>query len=154
VLHTIVTPLVLLANGLAAGVLMGTQLGGWPLLAALPPDRYVHAHAFFATRYDPFMPACLIVTLLGDALLAVVTPDPAVRSLYALAALLALSTVSISLAKNVPINKWVQTLDPDRLPADFDRQDPRPVWGRWNRTRSWLAVFALLLNCTALALLL
>jgi uncharacterized membrane protein len=150
----VVVPLVLLANGLAAGVLMGTQLGGWPLLVALPADRYVHAHAFFATRYDPFMPACLVVTVLGDALLAIFTPSTAPRALYVLGGLLALATVAISLTKNVPVNKWVQSLDPDHLPADFPSHDPRRHWGTWNRRRTTLTALALLTNCGALALLL
>lgn len=147
-------PLVVLLNGLAAGVLFGTQLGGWPLLAELPADRYVHAHAFFATRYDPAMPACLIGTVLGDTALAVAAPDTAPRVLFATAAVLASATVLISLTKNVPVNKWVQTVDPDNLPEDFDRLDPRRSWGAWNSRRSVLAVLAFLANCTALTVLL
>ena len=153
-LESVVVPLVLLVNGLAGGVLVGTQLGGFPLLAALPADRYVHAHAFFASRYDPFMPACLVGTVAGDLLLAVLAPDAAPRVLYAVAAGLAASTVVVSLTKNVPINKWVQALDPDRLPADFAWHDRRQAWGMWNRVRSWLVVLALLANCAALGLLL
>ncbi|ASO19716.1 putative membrane protein [Actinoalloteichus hoggarensis] len=150
----VLLPLVLLANGLSAGVLVGTQLGGWPLLAALPPGRYVHAHAFFSTRYDPFMPICLVLTVLIDGVLLVVAPTPVLRLLCALAALLALGTVLISLIKNVPVNKWIQRLDPENLPADFDRVDPRRTWGGWNRTRSTLAVSALLVNCLVAGLLL
>ncbi|WP_298796339.1 DUF1772 domain-containing protein [uncultured Pseudonocardia sp.] len=145
----VLLPVVVLANGLAAGVLMGTQLGGWPLLAELPADRYVHAHAFFATRYDPFMPVCLLVTVLGDAALAVLAGGPA-RVLTAVAAVLAAATVLISLTKNVPINRWVRTLDPDHLPADFDRHDPRPHWGVWNTLRAALTTLALMANCIAL----
>lgn len=151
---SVVVPLVLLANGLSAGVLTGTQLGGWPLLAELPTDRYVHAHAFFATRYDPFMPICLVLTVLGDVFLAVAGGQPLARTLFVVAALAALATVTISLTKNVPVNKWVQTLDPEDLPDDFASKDPRRHWGAWNRRRTLLTVFALLLNCTALAVLL
>jgi len=152
VLGAVLTPLVLLANGLSAGVLVGTQLGGWPLLAALPPDRYVQAHAFFSTRYDPFMPVCLIVTVLGDAALAVFGAAPPVRVAQAVAALLALAVAIVSVTKNVPVNKWIRTVDPHRLPADFAELDPRPGWGRWNRVRSLLAVLALVANCVAVFL--
>lgn len=148
----VLVPLVILANGLAAGVLMGTQLGGWPLLQSLPADRYVHAHAFFATRYDPFMPVCLIVTVLGDVTLALVADAAGTRPLFLVATVLALGTITISLLKNVPVNKWVRALDPDDLPADFAGRDPRPAWGRWNRTRTTLSVLALLANCLALGL--
>ncbi|QMU78180.1 DUF1772 domain-containing protein [Streptacidiphilus sp. PB12-B1b] len=151
---TLLTPLVLLLNGLAAGVQLGTLLGGWPLLAALPADRYVHAHAFFATRYDPTMPLCLLGTVLGDGALAATTRDGWASALFAAAALLALATVVISLTQNVPVNKWVQTLDPDDLPSDFAAQDRRLHWGRWNHRRSVLTIVALLANCAALAVLL
>jgi len=148
----VLAPLVLVVNGLAAGVLVGTQLGGWPLLQALPPGRYVHAHAFFATRYDPFMPACLLATITGDVVLALADGDArAARALYVVAALAAAATVTISLIKNVPVNRWIRQLDPDRLPPDFTRQDPRPAWGRWNRIRTWLAVCALIANGAALS---
>ncbi|MBO8198056.1 DUF1772 domain-containing protein [Streptomyces smyrnaeus] len=147
-------PLVVLFNGLAAGVLFGTQLGGWPLLAALPADRYVHAHAFFATRYDPAMPICLLGTLAGDSWLAAVSPHPGARGLFVAGAVLAAVTVVISLTKNVPVNKWVRTLDPDNLPADFADRDPRRHWGAWNQRRSALTVLALVANCAALTLLL
>ncbi|MGW5779958.1 anthrone oxygenase family protein [Streptomyces sp. NPDC003863] len=150
----VLAPLVVLLSGLGAGVLLGTQLGGWPLLAALPPDRYVHAHAFFATRYDPVMPICLLGTLVGDLVLAVDGRQPAARLLYLAAALLAAATVTISLVKNVPINRWIQGVDPGRLPENFDEVDPRPVWGPWNRRRSALAILAFAANCGALSVLL
>lgn len=150
----VMLPTAVVLSGLAAGVLVGTQLGGWPLLQALSPERYVHAHALFATRYDPFMPFCLIGTVLLDLGLALTTGDPGVRALASLAALLAGGTVVISVVKNVPVNRWVRSLDPDRLPADFNRLDPRPAWGRWNRVRSWLSVAALLANAVAVGALL
>lgn len=150
----IFVPLVILASGLGAGVLVGSQLGGWPLLVAMPPERYIQAHAFLSTRYDPFMPVCLVGAVLGDALLSVLAPSTGVRVLFALAAVLGAATVTISIVKNVPINRWVRTMDPDRLPDDFADQDPRESWGRWNQARTGLAVLALLVNCAALAALL
>ena len=150
----VLTPLVLLTTGLAAGVLVGTQLGGFPLLTSLPPDQYVRAHAFFATRYDPFMPVCLMIGTLGSATLAALAPVPGARWLYGVAAVAAMLTMVISLAKNVPVNKWVRSLDPDDLPDDFAERDPRRHWGAWNRARTALSVGALLGNCAALTLLL
>ena len=147
-------PLVLLANGLSAGVLVWGLLGGWPLMRSLPDDRYVHMHAFFATRYDPFMPLCMIVTVLGDLVLAWRLPGSASVTLVAHAALLTGCGVVVSLVKNVPVNKWVQSLDPDALPADFAERDPRAGWGRWNRNRSVLVVLAFVANCVALGLVL
>lgn len=146
----VLLPLVLLANGLSAGVLTGTQLGGWPLLESLPADRYVQAHAFFSTRYDPFMPACLGVTVIGDAVLTALGEVGWARILFAIAGLLALATVAVSLVKNVPVNKWVRALDPANLPADFTVRDPRRRWGGWNKARTALTTLALLVNCLAL----
>lgn len=149
----VLVPLVLLLNGLAAGVLVGTQLGGFPLLETLPPSRYVQAHAFFSTRYDPFMPVCLIGTVLGDVLLGITAPT-ASATLFLVAAVSAVGTVAISFAKNVPVNRWVRTLDPEALPDDFAERDPRRHWGSWNRARTGLVVLALLINCVAAGLLL
>jgi hypothetical protein len=86
---TYLAPLVVLLNGLAAGVLFNSVLGGFPYLASLPDGRYVHAHAFYGTRYDPAMPICLIGTTLGDLVLAAIAPGTASRSLFLAAAVLA-----------------------------------------------------------------
>jgi uncharacterized membrane protein len=126
------------------------------LLRSLPAKEYVHAHAFFATRYDPFMPVCLVLTVLGDLALGVFTATStvAVRALFLVASALAVATVVISLVKNVPVNKWVRALDPAHLPGDFAARDPRRNWGGWNRARTVLCTLALAANCVALGLLL
>jgi uncharacterized membrane protein len=147
----LLAPFVLLAAGLSAGVLTGTVLGGAPLLMVLPTERYVHAHGFFATRYDPFMPVCLVFTFVGDLVLGVLTPGPA-SAVFIVSGLLAGSVATISLLKNAPVNRWMATLDPERLPADF--QDPRREWVAWNKVRTGLAVGALAGNVLAIGLLL
>lgn len=147
-------PLVLLMNGLAAGCMLGTLLGGWPLLAGLPDEGYVRTHAFFSGRYDPYMPICTLGTLLGDTVLAATVGDGWARSCFTTAALLALCTVVISFAKNVPVNRWIRTVDPDNLPAGFDATARRGQWGLWNKRRSVITMLALLSNCAALATLL
>jgi uncharacterized membrane protein len=147
----LLAPFVLLTAGLSAGVLTGTVLGGAPLLMVLPTERYVHAHGFFATRYDPFMPVCLVATFVGDLVLGVLTPGPA-SAVFIVAGLLAGSVATISLLKNAPVNRWMATLDPDRLPDDF--RDPRREWVAWNKIRTGLAVAALAGNVVAIGLLL
>jgi uncharacterized membrane protein len=148
----LLVPIVLLASGLAAGVMMWTQLGGWPLLTSLPPDRYVATHAFFATRFDPFMPACMLLTVGGDVALAALATRAA-TPLFLSAAVLAAGAIAISLLRNVPVNSWIRSLDPTNLPADFPAVDPRRSWGAWNRARAVLTVTAFAANCTALPLL-
>ncbi|WP_265865082.1 DUF1772 domain-containing protein [Streptomyces sp. SKN60] len=148
----VLAPLLLLANGLAAGVMLGTQLGGFPYMASLPVNRYVYAHAFLGQRYDPTMPICLIGTVVLDAVLAITAPDPTAQLLFAVAGFLTATTPVIAVTKNAPVNRWMRTLDPDDLPADF--KDPRPEWGAWNSRRSWITLLALAVNCTALGFLL
>lgn len=147
-------PLVLLANGLSSGVLAWGLLGGWPLMRSLPGDRYVQLHTFFSTRYDPFMPVCLIVTVVGDVLLGLTRPGAVSAVLAYLAAVLTVAGIVISVVKNVPVNKWVQSLDPNDLPEDFTDRDPRAGWGLWNRRRSVLVMGAFLVNCVALGFVL
>lgn len=147
----ILAPLVLLTAGLSAGVLTGTVLGGAPLLMALPTERYVHAHGFFATRYDPFMPICLISTCLGDLVLGVLASGPA-AAVFVVSGVFAGSVAIISLLKNAPVNKWMASLDPERLPSDF--KDPRREWVAWNKVRTGLAVAALIGNVVAIGVLL
>ncbi|MFD7981243.1 anthrone oxygenase family protein [Streptomyces sp. NPDC059071] len=148
----VLAPLLVLLNGLAAGVLFGTQLGGFPYLASLPTDRYVHAHAFFGQRYDPAMPVCLVGTVVLDAVLAVGGAAAPARTLFAVAGVLAAATALISLTKNAPVNRWMRTVDPEHVPADF--QHTRDAWGAWNKRRSLLTIAALVANCAGLGFLL
>lgn len=147
-------PLALLANGLAAGGLMIAVLGGAPLQFVLPVDRYITVHNFLTTRFDPFMPICLVTTILTDAALAFVAPTPATQLLTGIGAVLVASAISVSLTKNYPINKWVRTIDPGALPDNWAEVDPRVRWRNWNAVRASLTVAALLVNLTAASTLL
>ncbi|MEU6079085.1 DUF1772 domain-containing protein [Streptomyces sp. NPDC047108] len=148
----VLMPLALLAGGLAAGGLAISVLAA-PLFTTLPTGMYVPVHKGLVTRFDPFMPISLLSCLLCDVALTIAADGPAVRLLAALAALLLACAMTVSLTKNVPINRWLATLDPQALPADFERLDPRERWIRWNRVRGALAVAALVANVSAAALL-
>lgn len=147
----ILLPLALVGSGMAAGGLMIASLGGAPLLLSLPAERYVPVHQFLVTRFDPFMPICMITAMLADAALAALAggaaPVPA-----GIACILLLGAVVVSLVKNVPINKWVGSLEPGVVPPDWERIDPRVRWRNWNLVRTALAVTALLANAAAAAL--
>jgi uncharacterized membrane protein len=145
----VLTLLPIATSGIAAGVFAGTVLGGVPLLLALPPDRYIHAHRFLATRYDPFMPVTLACTALLDLVLAASTHTVAGHLLYGLAAALVLATMVVSVSKTVPINKWVLSLTAETLPDDWARHDPRDQWKRWNLVRTTLTAGGLLVNLVA-----
>lgn len=150
----LLVPITLVGTGMAAGGLMITVLGGVPLLLRLPTDQYVPVHQFLVTRFDPFMPICMITSLLADLVLAVVLDEPVSRIGFGVAGVLLLGAMVVSLTKNVPINRWLKTLDPDRLPENFEQINPRVRWGRWNSLRTVFVVVALALSAIALVPLL
>jgi hypothetical protein len=149
----ILVPVALLVSGLAGGVLLGSSLGPLPLMQLLPSDRYVQMHGFFARRYDPFMPICLATTVLCNTALAfLVAPFPA-AALFGISAVLAASTMAVSVTTTAPINRWMKSLDPDALPPDWERLDPRVRWRKWHLRRTALAVLALAANAAAVSVL-
>jgi uncharacterized membrane protein len=147
-------PVAVLACGLAAGGLMISVLGGAPLLLVLPTDRYIPVHQFLVQRFDPFMPISMGVALLCDVALVFLAPTSLTRSMAAVAAVLLLLAMAVSIFKNVPINKWVATLSPDTVPDDWERLDPRVRWRNWNAVRTVFAVAALTVNVAAVGVLL
>jgi uncharacterized membrane protein len=147
-------PLALLFSGFAAGGLIIASLGGAPLLLSLPSERYVPIHQFLVTRFDPFMPISMCSALLLDTGIAVVAPNAGSRALALTGALLLVGAMVVSLTRNVPINRWVATLDPQRLPDDWERIDPRVRWRNWNLIRTSMAVAALVANVSTVAVLL
>ncbi|MEV5329741.1 DUF1772 domain-containing protein [Nonomuraea fastidiosa] len=149
-----ILPISLLAGGLAAGALCLSALGGAPMLVALPVHQYVNVHKFLVTRFDPFMPICLLVALLADATIAVLAPGDLVRALAVTGALLYAGVITVSLTKNVPINRWIAALDPADLPADWHSVDPRARWRSWNMVRTCLAVTALVAGVSMVGVLL
>ncbi len=149
----ILVPVAAVTGGMAAGGMMIAVLGA-PLLLTLPPQRYVALHQLLVTRFDPFMPACLLTALATNLVLAVVAPRLSAQLLYAVAVVLLAGTVLVSLTRNVPINKWLKTLDPDSLPPDFDRLVHRRVrWRNWNLVRASFTLVALAVNGVAIGVL-
>ncbi|GAA0526034.1 DUF1772 domain-containing protein [Paractinoplanes ferrugineus] len=145
--------LALAGNGIAAGVMLSTVIGIVPLVLVLPYERYVNTIQFMWPRYDPFMPITHAVTVVLDIVLFVVVDVPAARLLFGAAAVVLTVVMVISLVKNVPMNRYVMSLDPNRQPADWSRTDPRPSWRNWNLLRTTLAVVALAGNAAAAAAL-
>jgi uncharacterized membrane protein len=145
----VLLPLLLLANGMAAGGLMIALLGGAPLQFVLPVNDYIVVQKFLTTRFDPFMPICLVITILMDGTLAVTTDVSPFRWLAAIGGVLVACAITVSLTRNFPINKFVRTLDPERLPANWSEVDPRTRWRNWNAVRTTLTVTALVCNVIA-----
>ncbi|MGJ6967146.1 anthrone oxygenase family protein [Streptosporangium sp. G11] len=145
----ILLPLVLLGNGLAAGIMLSTVIGVVPWMLAQPYDRYVGAIRFMWPRYDPFMPIVNALTCVLDIVLIFVAPTAASRALFGTAAGLLLVVMAISVVKNVPINRYVTSLDPEDRPADWEERDPRVRWRNWNLIRTVLALVAFGVNAWA-----
>jgi hypothetical protein len=141
--------LALLAMGMAAGGLMIAVLGGAPLQFVLPVEQYIPVQQFLTTRFDPFMPICLVTTILTDVGLAFSAPTATSRLLTGISAALVASAISVSLTKNYPINKWVRSLDPDAVPENWAEVDPRVRWRNWNAVRASLTITGLLVNLAA-----
>jgi hypothetical protein len=150
----LLVPIALAANGLAAGVLLWSAIGGVPLLLSLPADRYVRVHQFWATRFEPFQPICILTTALADSVLSFVVPAGPARLLMATAALAAFATAGVSTLRSVPLKRLVMSVDPDALPADWPDRDPRRSWANANLIRTALTVMAFAANVSAVSLLL
>jgi uncharacterized membrane protein len=143
----VLIPIALLANGIAAGVMLGNAIGPAALALELPYDRYVDLIKYMWHRYDPFVPILNVLTLALDITIALVVPAgrgaSAAAGLYGAGAALVAVLMAISVAKNVPINRYVTGLDPFSQPADWAARDPRAAWKKWNDIRVALVLTAL-----------
>jgi len=141
---------VLLGSGLTAGVLFSVALSVVPAFLGVPPERYVEMHKLIGRRYDHVMPPMVATWTVLDVVLAVGAGTTAGRALFALAAALGCGVAAVSQLGNVPINRRVKALPAGPVPVDWD--DPRTRWRVLNLLRTYLAVFALVANASALVL--
>lgn len=151
-------PLALFANGIAAGVMLGNAIGAGALALELPYAGYVELIKFMWPRYDPFVPIMNVLAFAIDIALAVIVRGErggtGAPLLFGVSAVLLAILMAISLAKNVPINKYVTALDPASPPDDWAQRDPRARWKKYNSARVALAMAALMLNLAGAAVLL
>ncbi|MEV4256759.1 DUF1772 domain-containing protein [Spirillospora sp. NPDC049652] len=139
---------VLAGSGITAGVLLAVAISVVPALAAVPPAQYVRFHQLLGRHWDPTMPVIVLTTAVGSAVLAGITGPASGRALCGLGAALLVAVSGVSHLLNVPLNRQVKALDPDRpLPADW--RDPRAEWRRWHLLRTVLALAAVLLEAAA-----
>ncbi len=153
-MQQILIPLTLLANGIATGVMVSVVIGLAPMSLAVPYPTYVRTIQFLWKRYDPFMPIMNALACVADLVLAATATGSAARALFGSAGGLLLVVMAISVIKNVPINRYIMSLDPQAPPADWAQADPRTRWRNWNLFRTSLAVLALVTNLAAVAVLL
>jgi uncharacterized membrane protein len=138
---------VLLGSGVTAGVLFAVALSVLPALFAMPTERYVYAHKLLGRNWDPTMPVIVLSSTVLDVVLAAVVAPSRATVWFAVAGALLLGVSAVSHLCNVPINRRVKSVDPDRIPAGW--QDPRPLWRRWHLLRTILAVLAVVVNAAA-----
>jgi hypothetical protein len=138
--------LVTVVNGLAAGIMLATVIGVVPMMIAQPYPGYVRMVQFMRPRFDPIMPIANGTALVLDVVLAAAG---VIRPLHLAAAVLLAGVIVISVSRNVPVNRYIMSLDPDRRPDDWARIDPRRRWRFWNTTRTLLAATAFLFNTVA-----
>lgn len=137
---------VLAGSGVVAGVLFAVALSVLPALIAMPADRYVYAHQLIGKRWDPTMPVIVLSCTVIDVVLAFLADSRNV--LFVVGAVLLLAVSVVSHFCNVPINRVVKKLDPDRIPPGW--RDPRPLWRRFHLLRTSLALLAVVVNAVAL----
>lgn len=135
-------------NGVAAGIMLSTVIGIVPMMRALPYAGYVQMVQFMRPRYDPIMPIANGGALLADVVL--VASGQRGTGPHVAAALLLACVITISVSKNVPVNKYLMSLNPQEPPDNWADIDPRSRWQRWNNIRTCLAVLAFLGNAAAL----
>jgi hypothetical protein len=155
---SLLVPLALLANGVAAGVMLGNAIGLGAFAIELPYARYVDLIKFMWPRYDPLLPILNVLAFGLDIAIAVAVRGQQATTgapgLFGTSAALLAVLMAISVTKNVPINKYVTALDPASEPADWPQRDPRASWKKWNQVRVVLALAALLAGLAGAAVLL
>lgn len=145
----IVRVVALMGSGTAAGVLFAVALSTAPALAAMTPDRYIHAHKLLGRNWDPTMPLIVVAAAAANVALAALDQPTSARTLSGIAAVLLAGVSFVSHLCNVPINKRMRAVDENAIPAGW--VDPRPVWRNWHLLRTALAFFAFGLTACAVA---
>jgi uncharacterized membrane protein len=135
-------------NGVAAGIMLSTVIGIVPMMRALPYTGYVRMVQFMRPRFDPIMPISNGSALVVDAVLVATAQRGS--ELRICAAVLLAAVIAISVSKNVPVNRYVMSLNADEPPENWAEVDPRTRWKTWNDIRTSCAVLAFLCNVAAL----
>ncbi|MFF5211990.1 hypothetical protein [Streptosporangium sp. NPDC000396] len=138
-------------SGLVAGMLLWSVIGGVPWMRQLQASEYVRLHQYWSPRFDPLAPIMIVGVLACDVALVFLAPTRDSRFLLSFLIVALLAIIVISATRNARLKRTVMTLDPDDLPQDWPERDPRPAFGRWNLTRTVIAVLVFLGNVEAMA---
>lgn len=139
-------------NGVTAGLLAGSLHAPVPRLLGMAAGPYLRAKQFLVPRYDPAMPIAMVTNVVLDGVAAGLARHASAQIVFALAASLLLAVIAVSLTRNVPVNNWEMTLDPDAPPSDWARIDPRRSWHAWHVVRTVALTLALVATFAAFLL--
>ncbi|WP_378740299.1 anthrone oxygenase family protein [Nocardia brasiliensis] len=145
----VATVVVLIGNGVLAGVLVAVAIGLVPVFTALPAPDYIRVHTLAGRYFDRIMPPLVLCSIGADVVLVVDTDSAATRPLFALAALAQLGVSLVSQFGNVPLNQQTRATDPADIPPRWD--DPRTRWRALHTLRTVFALVGLFANAIAVA---
>ncbi|MCW3840376.1 DUF1772 domain-containing protein [Micromonospora yasonensis] len=140
---------VLVTTGLIAGVFFDVAIALVPAFFKMPRSRFVYVNNKLVDGYHPTMPILCSSTVLVNLGLAVLTPAPS-RWLFLAGTLLIVGTMFVSEFGNMRINRRLLKDDPENLPRGWS--DPRRRWRGFHLARTALALLAVVVNATAVAL--
>ena len=136
----------LAALGLLAGMMLGILIAGYAA-RGLPEESWTLRFQIENRLFTKTMPPSLMLPLLGLMALLPLTHD-AVRSWFAVAAVLTAIVLVITIALEVPINRKVASWTPGAAPANWTAVRDRWLWYHLARTVVGLLAFL----CAAAAL--
>jgi hypothetical protein len=127
--------------GLLAGLQWGTGMAQYTALG-LPGPVWLLRHQAEDALFRNVMPGYMWIVLLSLAAAALLARGKA-RTFFALAAILSLLQMIITIAHEVPINRLVAQWTPATLPANWDATRHRWMSGHWLRTGLSIVSFLL-----------
>ena len=136
----------LAALGLLAGMMLGILIAGYAA-RGLPEESWTRRFQIENRLFTKTMPPSLMLPLLGLMALLPLTHD-AVRSWFAVAAVLTAIVLIITIALEVPINRRVASWSAGAAPANWTAVRDRWLWYHLARTVVGLLAFL----CAAAAL--
>jgi len=136
----------LAALGLLAGMMLGILIAGYAA-RGLPEESWTRRFQIENRLFTKTMPPSLMLPLLGLMALVPLTHD-AVRSWFAVAAVLTAIVLIITIALEVPINRRVASWSAGAAPANWTAVRDRWLW--YHLARTVVGVLAFL--CAAAAL--
>jgi uncharacterized membrane protein len=127
--------------GLLAGLQWGTGMAQYTALN-LPGPVWLLRHQAEDALFRQVMPGYMWAVLLSLAGSAIIARGKT-RAFFAVAAILSLLQMIVTIAHEVPINRLVANWSPTNLPAEWNATRHSWMLGHWQRTGLSFAAFLL-----------